>query len=141
MYLFVSQWGIMGAVPAHIVSRCIYAGIVYLFTQRLFHVRYSFGKIAMLLLITILCYGLSLLCGSGIALSSLSIEEFTALSKWDKLANAWHRIQWLSIIAKMGILGLWGILIWFSGILPQEDKALAIRVFKRGLQKLRLYRV
>jgi hypothetical protein len=47
-------------------------------------------------------------------------------------------MQWLVIIAKVGIMCLWGILIWVSGVLFQEDKALAIRVLKRGLKKLHI---
>lgn len=140
MYFFVSYWGIMGAVIAHVASRVIYAGIVYSVTRRFFYVRYPFGKMAILLVFTVLCYCLSLLCGSGIELSSLSTEEFKALSKWERIMGAWERFRWFSIFAKIGMVGLWGVLVWFSGILSQEDKALAIRVFKTGLRKLYLLR-
>ena len=138
LYLLVPRWGIMGAVIAQICAQCAYTGFVYYFTRHFFYVRYPFGKMAVLMTITVGCYGLSVLCSSGIALSSLSIDEFKALSQWGKLMDAWNRIRWLPIIAKTGILCLWGVLIWFSGVLSCEDKALTIRVFKRGLQKLHL---
>jgi hypothetical protein len=130
--------GMMGAVIAYVLSHSIYAGFVYYFSQRFFYVRYPFGKMAILLGITVLCYFLSWLCGDGIALSSLSVDEFKALSRWDKIIDALNRFRWLSIIAKLGVMVLWGVLVWFSGILSQEDKALTIRVLKGGLQKLRL---
>ena len=136
MYLLVPRWGITGAVGAQILVYIIYSGVIYFFTQRFFFVRYPFGKITVLFAITVFCYFLSYLCGNGIELSTLSVEEFKALSKWEKVRDAWDRVRWLSIIAKMGVPLLWGVLIWFSGVLSQEDKALAIRVFKKGLQKL-----
>jgi O-antigen/teichoic acid export membrane protein len=139
MYLFVPRWGITGAILAYILTYFPYIGIMYFWTRRFFFVRYHFGKIATLITITILCYFLSLLCGSGIELSALTIEEFKALSRWEKIMDAWNRFRWLSIIAKLGVMVFWGVLIWFSGVLSQDDKALIIRVFKRGLQKLRLY--
>jgi O-antigen/teichoic acid export membrane protein len=139
MYLFVPLWGITGAVIAYVLSHSIYAGFVYYFSQRFFSVRYPFGKMAILLGITVLCYFLSWLCGDGIALTSLSADEFKALSRWDKMLDAWDRFRWFSIFAKLGVMVLWGVLVWFSGILSPEDKALAIRVCKRGLQKLRMY--
>jgi len=138
MDLLVPRWGMMGAVIAYNLAYLPYIGIMYYLTQRLFRVCYPLGKMALLLTITVLCYVLSLLCGSGVELSALSIDEFSALSREEKVMDAWNRIQWLPNIAKMGIMFLWGVLVWFSGILSQEDKALAIRVCKRGLQKLRL---
>jgi len=138
MYLLVPRWGIAGALCAYILAETFYAGFVYCFTQRLFYVHYPFGKMALLFTLTILCYGLSLLCGHGIELSPLTPEQFQELTRWDKLLDAWKRIQWLSIIAKIGIIFLWGMLIWFSDILVQEDKALVLRVLKRGLEKLHL---
>ena len=138
MSLFVPRWGLIGAVIAWGLSQCFSAGITYFFTQRLFAVCYPFRKMAALLLVTAGCYGLSLLCGCGIELSSLTAEQFQELSRGEKLMNAWNRIQWLSMTAKMGILLLWGVLVWFSGILSPEDKDLVIRVFKRGLHKIRL---
>jgi len=134
IYLFVPRWGIMGAVIAYILAYVISVGIVYYFSQRLFRVRYPFGRMAILLTITILCYLLSLLCGNGIELNTMTPEEFAKLSRWEKIADAWDRIRWLSNIAKVGIMFLWGVLIWFSGALLQEDKALAVRVFKKGLK-------
>jgi len=134
----VPRWGITGAILAHFFAHLFYVGFVYFFTQRLFAVRYPFGKMAALLTITIACYGVSLLCGSGIELSSITAEQFKELSLWEKVGDAWNRIQWISIIAKMGVMLLWGILIWFSSILSQEDKALVLRVLKRGLKKLHL---
>ena len=139
MLLLVPRWGITGAITAQMLAHIAYAGFVYYFTQRFFYVRYPFRKMAMLLIITVFCYFVSLLCGSGIELSSLSIEEFKALSRWEKLMDAWNRFRWLSIMAKSGVMVLWGVLVWFSGILSQEDKALAIRMFKKGLQKIHLY--
>ena len=135
MCLFVPNWGMKGAIYAYILSYIFYAGTIYYFTQRFFYVRYPFGKIAILLVVTIFCYGLSLLCGSGIELSSLTIEKFEAFSKWEKVLDAWHRIQWLSITAKMGVVVVWGVLIWFLGILSQEDKALVLRVFKKRFRR------
>ena len=140
LYLLVPRWGVAGAILAKIFAHIFYVGIVYFFTQRFFAVRYPFGKMAILLAITVACYFLSLLCGCGIALSSLTPEQFQELSRWEKAIDAWERVQWFSIIAKMGVMLLWGGLIWFSGILSPEDRALAIRVFKRGLKKLRILR-
>ena len=137
MFLFVPRWGITGVVIAQVLAQAIYIGIVYFFTQRLFAIRYSFGKMLSLLIITIFCYLLSLFCGSGVELSALANEQFKELSRWEKLADAWNRIQWVPIIVKTGILFLWGIFIWFSGIISEEDKALIRRVFRRGLQKCR----
>jgi O-antigen/teichoic acid export membrane protein len=127
MYLFVPRWGMTGAILAYILTYIPYIGIIYFLTHRLFYVRYPFGKMAMLLAITVFCYGLSTLCGTGVG-------EFTALSKWDKIINIWYHLQWLSVLAKMGVMVLWGVLVWFSSILSQEDKALAIRVLNRGLR-------
>jgi len=135
MYLLVPRWGIMGAVVAYILAHIVYVGIVYFVTQRLFCVRYPLGKIAILLTITLLCYALSLLCGNGIALAT---EQFSELSRGEKIADAWNRIQWIPNIAKLGILLLWGAFIWFSGLLSQEDKTLVLRVLTKGLQKLRM---
>jgi O-antigen/teichoic acid export membrane protein len=128
--------GIMGAVIAYVLSHSIYAGFVYYFSQRFFYVRYPFGKMAMLLLITVLCYFLSLFCGCGIDPSRPSAGGELFLSRWEKMLDAWYRVQWLSIIAKMGVVVLWGVLIWFSGILSQNDKALAIRLIKKGYARL-----
>jgi len=139
MYLLVPRWGVTGAIFAQILAYIAYVGIIYFVTQRLFYVRYPFGKIAILSIITVFCYGLSLLCGHGIVLNTMPPEEFAELTRWGKMVDAWNRIQWLSNFAKAGILCLWGALVWFSGVLLQEDKALALRVFKRGLYKLRLY--
>jgi O-antigen/teichoic acid export membrane protein len=133
MCLFVPGGGIVGAAIAQCLASIVYVGFIYYFTQRFFYVRYSFGKMAMLLTITVSCYSLSLLCGGGIG-------EFTAHSKWDKIMNIWYHLQWFSILAKMGIVCFWGVLIWFSGILSLEDKAVAIRVLIRGLKKLHLFR-
>ena len=91
----------------------------------------------MLLTITVLCYMLSLFCGSGIELSVLTIEQWGELSRWEKVQDAWGRVRFLPVVGKMGVMFLWGVLVWFSGILSQEDKALAIQIVKRGLQKLR----
>jgi len=140
MYFFVPRWGITGAIIAYILAYIAYVGIVYCVTQRLFYVRYPFGKMAILLIITVFCYALSLLCGHGIVLNTMPPEEFAELSRWEKMVDAWDRIQWLSNFAKAGILCLWGALVWFSGVLLREDKVLLIRVFKRGLQKLRLHK-
>ena len=137
---FVPRWGITGAILAYILTHIAYCGIVYCVTQRIFRVRYPFGKIAILLTITALCYTLSLLCGHGIALNTMTADEFAELSRWEKIIDAWDRIQWLTNIAKMGIMCLWGVLIWFSGVLSNEDKTLALQVFKKGLKKLRLYK-
>ena len=126
MGLLVPNGGITGAVIAQCLASIVYVGFIYFFTQRFFYVRYPSGKMAMLLAVTLFCYGLSILCGGGVG-------EFTALSKWEKFMNVWWHLQWLSILAKVGILCLWGVLVWFSGILSQEDKALAIRVLNRGL--------
>ena len=136
MCLLVPHWGMTGAVIAQILAHSVYAGIVYYFTRHFFYVRYSFGKMALLLVITIACYLLSLLCGDGIALSVITTEQWTELSRWEKILDAWNRVQWIPNIFKLGILSLWGILIWFSGVLSQEDKALAIQVLKKGCQKL-----
>jgi len=136
LYLFVPRWGVTGAIFAKTFAHIFYLGFVYFFTQRFFAVRYPFVKIATLLVITVACYFLSLLCGCGIALSALTAEQFQELSRWEKIIDAWGRIQWFSIIAKMGVMLLWGTLVWFSNILSREDKELAIRVFKRGLQKI-----
>lgn len=135
MFLFVPRWGIMGAVLAYVLVYAVYAGIIYFFTQRFFNVRYPLGKIGILLSMTILCYALSLLCGNGIELSSLSIEDFQGLSRWAQIMDAWNRIRWIPIVAKMGVMVLWGVLIWFSGILSPEDKAWTMRVFKGRIQK------
>jgi O-antigen/teichoic acid export membrane protein len=123
MYLLVPRWGITGAIIAYIFAYIVYAGFIYFFTQRLFYVRYPFGKMAILLAITVLCYHLSLLCGSGIELSPLTAEQFQELSKWEKVMDAWNRFQWHSIIAKMGVMVLWGVLTWLSGILSHGDNA------------------
>ena len=131
MFLLVPHWGIMGAAIGFLLANIVNAGIVYRITQRFFHVRYPFNKMAKLLAITLLCYGLSLLCGSG-------VETFETQSKWEKIAQLWYHIQWLAILNKTGILILWGVLLWFSGILSQEDKALAIRILKRGLDLLHI---
>ena len=131
---FVPRWGVWGAVLAYNLAYLPYIGIVYYLTQRLFRIRYPFGKITKLLIVTILCYMLSLLCGSGVELCTLPPEQ--ELSKWEKVMDAWHRVRFLPVVAKMGVMFLWGVLVWFSGILSPEDKALAIRVFKKGLQKL-----
>jgi O-antigen/teichoic acid export membrane protein len=131
LYLLVPHWGVTGAIVALCFANIFYAGFLYFFTQRFFYVRYPFGKLAMLFVITLFCYGLSLLCGSG-------VEEFTTLSKGEKIMNLWSHIQWFSFIAKLGIMFLWGVLIWFSGILSQEDKALILRVVQRGLQRLHM---
>ena len=141
MCLFVPRWGVMGAIVAYILSRSIQAGFLYFLTQRFFRIHYPFGKMLGLLMITIACYVVSLFCSSGIALNIMSAEEFAELSRWEKIMDAWHRIQWLSIIAKLGTMALWGILIWFSGVLLKEDKTLVIRVFIRGLRKLRTHTV
>jgi O-antigen/teichoic acid export membrane protein len=138
MYLLVPRWGIAGAICAYILAEMCYTGFVYFFSQRFFYVHYPFGKVAILIAVTILCFGLSLLCGNGIELSSRTPEQFEEQTRWEKLIDAWHRIQWLSIVAKTGIVFLWGVLIWYVGILSQEDKALALRVLKRGLKKLHL---
>jgi O-antigen/teichoic acid export membrane protein len=135
MLLLVPRWGITGAVIAQTLAHGAYAGFVYFLTQRFFYVRYPFGKMAMLLGITVLCYFLSfLLCGNGVELSSLTIDEFKALTRWEKMMDAWDRFRWLSILAKMGVMALWGVLVWFSGILSQDDKALVLRVLNQGLQ-------
>jgi hypothetical protein len=136
MYLLVPRWGIMGAAIAWMFSQAIYAGIVYGFTQRLFFVHYPFGRMAALLAITFFCYGVSLFCGHGIELSSLSAEQFKTLSRGEKIVDAWDRIQWFSLIARMGVFLLWGILIWFSGVLFADDKAAVIRILKKGLRKI-----
>ena len=140
MYLLVPRWGIWGAIIGQILARIILTWITYFITQRLFPIRFPLGKIAVLYTITACCYGLSLLCGNGIELSPLTAEQFHELSRWEKIVDAWNRIQWISIIAKIGMMLLWGILIWFSSVLSKEDKALAIRVLKRGLQKIRMYK-
>ena len=136
MCLLVPYWGLTGTVIAQILAHSVYAGIVYYVTRHFFYVRYPFGKMALLLGITVACYLLSLLCGDGIALNTLTAEQWTELSRWEKMLDAWNRIQWIPNIAKLGILLFWGILVWFSGVLSQEDKALAIRVLKEGCQKL-----
>jgi len=135
MYFFVPRWGVAGAIIALILIQIVYTGVVYFFSQRFFYIRYPFGKMAMLLAITVLCYGMSLLCGNGIEQSPLTPEQFKELTRWEKIIDAWDRIRWLSIILKLGMMCLWGVLIWFSGILSREDKALVIRVLKKGLEK------
>ena len=129
MGLLVPNGGITGASIARCLANIVYVGIIYFFTRRFFYVRYPFGKMAMLLAITLLCYGLGVLCGGG-------VEEFTTLSKWEKFTKVWFHLHWFSVFAKMGILCLWGVLAWCSGILSQEDKALAIRVIRKGLHSL-----
>ena len=136
MYLLVPRWGVMGVVIAQILTYIIYSGVVYFFTQRFFRIRYPFGRIAILSIITVLCYFLSLLCGNGIELNTMTPEQFAELSRWEKIMDAWNRILWIPIIAKTGIMFLWGILIWCSGALLPEDKTLAIRVLKNRFQKL-----
>ena len=133
MLLFVPYWGIMGAIIAFILSHTVYVGVVYVVSRRFFYIRYPFGKMAMLLAITALCYGLSCLCGCG-------VEECAASSKWEKIAGLWNNIQWFSITGKAGVMFLWGITVWFSGILSPEDKAIAHQVVKKGLQKMHLYK-
>ena len=138
MYFFVPWWGVTGVVLAYICALLPYTMFLYVLTQHFFPVRYPFGRMATLLIITILCYFLSLLCGNGIELNAMTAEEFAKLSRWEKIVDAWNRIQWLSNVAKIGVLLLWGMFIWFSGVLLPDDKALAIRVFKRGLQRLQI---
>jgi O-antigen/teichoic acid export membrane protein len=135
MYLLVPQYGIMGAAIAITSATLINCIVIYFITQRLFAVRYPFRQLAILLGLSVFCYWGSILLGTGIDASSLTGEEFKAMTKWDKLADACDRIRYIPFLWKASCVLLWLGLIWVSGTLLKEDKEMFAQTFRKILAK------
>ena len=135
MYLLVPRYGILGAAVAFTLATFINCIMVYLITQRLFTVRYPFRQLAVLLGLSVFCYWGSTLFGVGIDASSLTGEEFEAMTKWDKLADACFRIRYVTFLWKAGCVLLWLGLVWVSGTLLKEDKEMFVQFFQKILAK------
>jgi hypothetical protein len=133
MQMFVPVWGMWGAAAAVLPAHCVYGLVAYIMSQRCFRIRYPFRKILLLAAVTLFCYGLSLLCGSGFDIS----ETYRHLSKWERVVSIWERIQWLPVLEKSGIVLLWGIIVWFSGILSDDDKQMIFRILRKLRSRLR----
>jgi O-antigen/teichoic acid export membrane protein len=138
VYFFVPRWGVAGAAAGLLIGRCIYVAVTFAVTQHFFRIRYPFGKIAVLVGITVVCFVLSRYCGQGVELNTLPADVYESLSKWQKLADAFGRIRVIPFCMKGAVLGLWCAAVWFSGIVAKDDKALAIKALKKAATKIRL---
>jgi len=136
MALLVPKYGIMGAAIASTSAAVINTVATYFITQRLFAVRYPFQRMAILITLAVACYFLSTLFGEGIRISSLTTAQFDALSKWDKLMDAYDRIRFLPILWKGCCVLLWLGFVWICGVLLKEDKEMVVQAVGKILAKI-----
>ncbi|MDR3234058.1 MAG: hypothetical protein LBT46_10420 [Planctomycetaceae bacterium] len=137
---FLVPFGITGVAYSFLTAQCICAAVVFTVTQHFFRVAYPYGKIGVLLGITALFYALSFVCGNAVGLGGLTIDELSDLPKWQRVSHLFRHIDWGIIAAKTGIIGLWCITVWFSGILAPDDKTFVIDSLKHILRKTKIIR-
>jgi len=130
LYLLVPRYGMTGAAIAFTLATFVNGVLIYFITQRLFTVRYPFPRLAVLAGLTVACYFFSTFFGGGISAGSWTKEQFDAMTKWDKLVDAFVRIRYVPLLGKAGCLLLWPGLVWISGALLKEDKEMVVQVLR-----------
>lgn len=108
--LLIPRLGGMGAALATLGGFAFLAGGTYLATQAVFPVRYEWGRVAALLVLTVALWALSRLLPPG----------------------GW------SLAIKAGLWLAWPLAVWHGGLMSADEKAQARDVTGRGLTVLRV---
>ncbi len=107
--LLIPRYSILGAAYALLVGYFAMALVTYLVAQRVFSVKYEFGRLGMLLCISVACY----LPSTGM---ELGLRGF---------------------LAKILLFLLWASVVWFGRILHSDDKVIALSAVRRVWKRLR----
>ncbi|GHT32761.1 hypothetical protein FACS1894214_4700 [Planctomycetales bacterium] len=141
MFLYyLIPYGIVGVALA-VLFKQIAVGIVqYCISQRVFPIRYPFGRTALLLGITAAVYWISILAGNAVSLGNVTSEQLSEFSKRERIWFLLLNLNYLTFLAKAGLVFIWFVLVWKSGILSKDDKEFAAGMFKKCLHKLPVLR-
>jgi O-antigen/teichoic acid export membrane protein len=137
---FLIQYGITGVCLSMLFAQTAAAVVNYFNTQQFFCVRYPFGRIMLLFGITAAAYWTATSAGNAVSLGNITFEELSEFSKRERILFLLMNLNYPIFLVKAGIIILWFLLVWNSGILSKGDKEFAVSMFNKALHKIPVLR-
>jgi O-antigen/teichoic acid export membrane protein len=137
---YLIPYGIVGVALAVLFKQIAVGFVQYCISQRVFPIRYPFGKMALLFGITVVIYWASTLAGNAVSLGNITFEQLTEFSKRERIWFLLTNLNYMTLLIKACIILVWFLLVWNSGILSKDDKEFATDMFKKLLHKLPVLR-
>jgi O-antigen/teichoic acid export membrane protein len=98
LYLWlIPRYGALGAAYATLAGLAIHCGITFLVSQRVFYVRYEFGRLAVMLALAV-----------AMVVAAQGVQEGPA-----------------GIVEKLALWAAWPLALWFGGVITAEEKTWA----------------
>jgi O-antigen/teichoic acid export membrane protein len=100
----IPSYGALGAACATLAGLMVHCAVTFVVSQRLFHVQYEFGRLFVML---------------GLAIAMVAAEHYTGPGA-------------IGFAQKAALWTAWPLLLWFTGVVTQEEKTFVLTACLRA---------